>query len=63
MVSEGAKRRNGWVGGTPEGGVYRLAKNTGGHSAFAGSCFGPDGLTLCTHIQGDGLTLAITGPW
>jgi len=63
VVSEDAGRRNELVGVTPEGRVYRLAENTGSRSEFAGSCFSPDGSTLFTNIQGDGLTLAITGPW
>lgn len=63
VVSEDAKRRNELVGVTPQGRVYRLAENTGSHSEFAGSCFSPDGSTLFTNIQGQGLTLAITGPW
>ena len=63
VVSEDAGRRNELVGVTPEGHCYRLAKNTGSRSEFAGSCFSPDGSTLFTNIQGDGLTLAITGPW
>ncbi len=63
VVSEDAGRRNELVGVTPRGQVYRLAENTGSASEFAGSCFSPDGSTLFTNIQGDGLTLAITGPW
>jgi len=63
VVSEDAKRRNELVGVTPEGRVYKLAENTGSDSEFAGSCFSPDGSTLFTNIQGEGLTLAITGPW
>ena len=30
---------------------------------LAGSCFSPDGSVLFVNMQGDGLTLAITGPW
>ena len=32
-------------------------------SEFAGPCFSPDGRTLFVNIQGDGLTLAISGPF
>ena len=32
-------------------------------SEFAGPCFSPDGATLFVNIQGDGLTLAIRGPF
>lgn len=63
VVSEDAGHRNELVGVTPEGVCYRLAENTGSKSEFAGSCFSPDGSTLFTNIQGEGLTLAITGPW
>ena len=63
VVSEDTKRRNELVGVTPEGRVYKLAENTGSDSEFAGSCFSPDGSTLFANIQGEGLTLAITGPW
>lgn len=51
------------VGVTPEGRLYKLAKNARNSSEFAGSCFSPDGGTLFVNIQHDGLTLAITGPW
>ena len=48
---------------TPEGKIYTLAKNAKSASEFAGSCFSPDGSTLFVNMQGEGLTLAITGPW
>jgi len=51
------------VGITPEGGVYKIARNATGESEFAGACFSPDGSTLFVNIQHMGLSLAITGPW
>ena len=51
------------LGITPEGDVYRLARNQLNQSEFAGAVFSPDGSTLFVNIQNPGLTLAITGPW
>jgi hypothetical protein len=52
------------VGITPEGGIYKFARNAmASNSEFAGATFSPDGTTLFVNIQTDGLTLAITGPW
>ena len=48
---------------TPAGEIIRFGTNAISESEFAGSCFSPDGSTLFVNIQGDGLTLAITGPW
>ncbi len=51
------------VGVTPEGTLYRFAKNSRSNSEFAGATFSLDGSTLFVNIQGAGMTLAITGPW
>jgi secreted PhoX family phosphatase len=51
------------VGITPDGAIYKFAHNAVSDSEFAGATFSPDGSTLFVNIQGDGLTLAITGPW
>jgi len=51
------------VGVTPEGEIYKLARNLNGNGEFAGACFSPDGSTLFVNMQADGWTLAITGPW
>ncbi|MFI4859671.1 MAG: alkaline phosphatase PhoX [Phycisphaerales bacterium JB063] len=51
------------VGITPEGGLYKIARNSMNGSEFAGSCFSHDGSTLFVNIQSAGITLAITGPW
>ncbi|GMQ80596.1 MAG: PhoX family phosphatase [Rhodothermia bacterium] len=51
------------VGITPEGEIYRFARNAISESELAGVSFSPDGSTLFINIQHDGLTLAITGPW
>ena len=51
------------VGITPEGTLYRFAKNSRNKSEFAGETFSPDGTMLFVNIQGAGMTLAVTGPW
>jgi len=52
------------VGVTPDGGIYKFARNAHpSRSEFAGACFSPDGATLFVNVQSAGLTLAITGPW
>ena len=52
------------LGVTPQGNVYRLARNALNRSEFAGATFSPDASTLFVNIQHpDGFTLAITGPW
>lgn len=51
------------VGVTPAGDLYKFARNAISDSEFAGVTFAPDGSTLFVNIQGDGLTMAITGPW
>jgi uncharacterized protein len=51
------------VGVTPQGEFYKLAKNIGFKSEFAGAVFSPSGQTLFVNIQDPGITLAITGPW
>lgn len=51
------------VGVTPEGKIYKFAHNAVSDSEFAGATFSPDGTTLFVNIQGEGMTLAITGPW
>lgn len=51
------------VGVTPEGKLYKFARNAKSKSELAGVTFSPDGSTLFVNLQRDGLTLAITGPW
>lgn len=51
------------VGVTPEGELYRFARNAISNSELAGATFSPDGTTLFFNIQHEGLTLAVTGPW
>ena len=46
-----------------DGGVSPFAFNALSDSEFAGATFAPDGETLFANIQGDGLTVAIWGPW
>ena len=63
MVCEDGPGGNNLVGITPEGRIYLLAQNARSPSELAGSTFSPDGSTLFVNIQGDGLALAIRGPW
>ena len=63
IVCEDTAPENHLVGITPEGILYRLARNALNNSEFAGSTFSPDGSTLFVNIQRPGITLAITGPW
>lgn len=51
------------VGVTPQGKLYKLARNALNNAELAGATFSPDGSTLFVNIQTPGLTLAITGPW
>ena len=51
------------IGVTPQGKLYRFARNALNPSELAGATFSPDGKTLFVNIQEPGLTLAITGPW
>jgi len=48
---------------TPAGKIYNIGRNIGSDSEMAGACFSPSGKTLFVNLQGDGLTMAITGPW
>lgn len=51
------------LGITPGGEIYKLARNLSSEGEFAGACFSPDGSTFFVNMQGEGRTLAITGPW
>lgn len=48
---------------TPSGEIRDFARNALSDHEFAGVCFSPDGSVLFVNIQGDGLTLAIRGPF
>jgi secreted PhoX family phosphatase len=48
---------------TASGGVVDLARCAISTTEFAGPCFAPDGRTMFVNLQGDGLTLAIRGPF
>lgn len=50
------------VGVTPQGQIYKLARNRMNNSEFAGAVFSLDGSTLFVNIYSPGLTLAINGP-
>eukprot|EP00752_Nemacystus_decipiens_P015964 g14269.t1 len=63
IVCEDGGPVNHVLGVTPQGQVYKFARNRMNDKEFAGSCFSPDGSTLFVNIQTPGLTLAITGPW
>jgi len=63
IVCEDSDGEQNLVGVTPEGKLYRFARNAMSDSELAGSTFSPDGSTLFVNIQHEGLTLAVTGPW
>ena len=50
------------LGVTPQGSVYRIARNSGSKTEFAGACFSPDGSTLFVNLQSPGVTAAIHLP-
>ena len=51
------------VGVTPEGDIYKFARQPEGKSELAGATFSPDGSTLFVNLQEQGFSVAITGPW
>ncbi len=51
------------VGINTKGEYYKIARNVGPKSEFAGVTFSPDGKILFANLQQMGLTLAIEGPW
>ena len=63
ILCEDGKHDQFLVGVTPRGELYKLARNALSKSEFAGATFSPDGTTLFVNIQGNGISLAITGPW
>jgi secreted PhoX family phosphatase len=63
VVCEDGPEEQFLVGVTPEGVLYKIAHNALSASELAGVTFSPDGSTLFVNLQGDGLTLAVTGPW
>ena len=48
---------------TPQGQIYTIGRNVGSDSELAGACFSPSGKTFFVNVQGEGITLAVTGPW
>lgn len=48
---------------TASGGIADVARCAISFTEFAGPCFVPDGRTMFVNLQGNGLTLAITGPF
>lgn len=63
IVCEDGSNEQFLVGITPDGELYKFARNAVSSSELAGATFSPDGTTLFVNIQHDGFTLAITGPW
>ncbi len=51
------------VGVTPQGDIYRFARNAKDESEFTGVCFSPDKSTMFVNFQDAGYTFAVTGPW
>ncbi len=48
---------------TPSGKIYDVARNARSQTELSGVCFAPDGKTLFFNLFGDGLTVAIQGPF
>ncbi len=63
IVCEDGDQENFVLGITPQGRLYRFARNAHNDSEFAGACFAPDGRTLFVNMQNPGITFAIWGPW
>jgi len=63
IICEDGPKEEFLVGVTPQGHLYKFARNAGNMSELAGATFSPDGSTLFVNIQNPGITLAITGPW
>jgi len=63
IVCEDGRAEDYVLGITPQGRIYRLARNRYNDSEFAGACFAPDGQTLFVNCQDPGITYAIWGPW
>ena len=63
LVCEDGRYDQYLIGITPQGKLYRFAKNALNTSELAGACFSPDGQTLFLNIYDPGITFAIWGPW
>jgi len=63
VVSEDGPEPCDLLGITPGGEIYLLARNSMSSTELAGVTFSPDGSTLFVNMQGDGITIAISGPW
>ncbi|WP_163550365.1 alkaline phosphatase PhoX [Candidatus Frankia nodulisporulans] len=63
VLCEDGDGENYLVAPSADGTPYPLARNAGSDSEWAGATFSADGKWLYANIQGDGLTVAITGPW
>lgn len=63
IVCEDGEADNFVIGITPQGRLYRLARNAHNQTEFAGACFAPDGRTMFVNLQNPGVTFAIWGPW
>lgn len=63
FLCEDGSEGNSIVGVTPNGELYRFARNRFNTSEFAGACFSSDGQTMFVNMQSPGITFAIWGRW
>jgi len=63
MAEDGADGSQYLRGVTPNGRVFDVARNSRSAGELAGVCFSPDHRALFANLQGDGITVAITGPF
>lgn len=63
IVCEDGSEEQFLVGVTPQGEIYKFARNAMNTSEWAGVTYSPDGSTLFVNLQNPGITLAVTGPW
>jgi len=63
VLCEDGDGENYLVAPSADGTPYPLARNAASDSEWAGATFSADGRWLYANVQGEGITVAITGPW